>query len=116
VGYVYSITPKEILMPLLYYLHVVTILIEIFVKKPFFFFLVTLIDFTFGAGEKHPATDSWKIILIVCRDRIAQSGYLLATGWTTKGSEFESRCVPGALSPGVKRPGREADHSPPSSA
>jgi hypothetical protein len=24
--------------------------------------------------------------------------------------------VPGALSPGVKRPGREADHSPPSSA
>jgi hypothetical protein len=25
------------------------------------------------------------------------------------------RCVPGALSPGVKRPGREADHSPPTS-
>jgi hypothetical protein len=24
--------------------------------------------------------------------------------------------VPGALSPGVKRPGREADHSPPTSA
>jgi hypothetical protein len=24
--------------------------------------------------------------------------------------------VPGALSPGVKRPGREADHSPPASA
>jgi hypothetical protein len=24
--------------------------------------------------------------------------------------------VPGALSPGIKRPGREADHSPPSSA
>jgi hypothetical protein len=23
------------------------------------------------------------------------------------------QCVPGALSPGVKRPGREADHSPP---
>jgi hypothetical protein len=26
------------------------------------------------------------------------------------------RWVPGDLSPGVKRPGREADHSPPSSA
>jgi hypothetical protein len=26
------------------------------------------------------------------------------------------QCVPGALSPGVKRTGREADHSPPSSA
>jgi hypothetical protein len=26
------------------------------------------------------------------------------------------RWVPGTLSPGVKRPGREADHSPPSSA
>jgi hypothetical protein len=26
------------------------------------------------------------------------------------------QCVPGALSPGVKRPGREADHSPPASA
>jgi hypothetical protein len=26
------------------------------------------------------------------------------------------RWVPGALSPGVKRPRREADHSPPSSA
>jgi hypothetical protein len=26
------------------------------------------------------------------------------------------QCVPGALSPGVKRLGREADHSPPSSA
>jgi hypothetical protein len=26
------------------------------------------------------------------------------------------QCVPGALSLGVKRPGREADHSPPSSA
>jgi hypothetical protein len=26
------------------------------------------------------------------------------------------QCVPRAISPGVKRPGREADHSPPSSA
>jgi hypothetical protein len=26
------------------------------------------------------------------------------------------QCVPGALSPGVKQPRREADHSPPSSA
>jgi hypothetical protein len=25
-------------------------------------------------------------------------------------------CVPGALSPGIKRPGREADHSPPTTA
>jgi hypothetical protein len=47
-------------------------------------------------------------------------------GWTTEGPEFESRApgptqppiqwVPGALSPGVKRPGREADHSLPASA
>jgi hypothetical protein len=26
------------------------------------------------------------------------------------------QCVPTAVSPGVKRPGREADHSPPTSA
>jgi hypothetical protein len=26
------------------------------------------------------------------------------------------QCVPGALSPGVKRPGREVDHTPPTSA
>jgi hypothetical protein len=26
------------------------------------------------------------------------------------------QCVPGAVSPEVKRPGREADHSPPASA
>jgi hypothetical protein len=26
------------------------------------------------------------------------------------------QCVPGALSPGLKRPGREVDHSPPTSA
>jgi hypothetical protein len=58
----------------------------------------------------------------------------MATGWTAEGSEFDTRwgkifllsasrlvlgptqCpiqwVPRALSPGVKRPGREADHSP----
>jgi hypothetical protein len=63
----------------------------------------------------------------------------MAMGGTTEGSEFESelgeeffllhvvhtvsgahptpiQCVPGALSPGVKRLGREADHSPPASA
>jgi hypothetical protein len=52
----------------------------------------------------------------------------IATGYglDDRGSEFESRCgqelsllhvvVPGALSPGVKRPGREVDHSPPASA
>jgi hypothetical protein len=70
---------------------------------------------------------------------IAQSVQRLATGWTTEGSEFESRygqelsllhvvqtgsgvhptSYPmgmGALFPGVKRPGREADRSPPASA
>jgi hypothetical protein len=63
----------------------------------------------------------------------------MATCWTSEGSEFEPRqgqefsllhvaqtgsevhrtSYPrgtGALSPGVKRPGREIDHSPPSSA
>ena len=70
----YIVTPKEIVMSLLYeyYLHVDTILIEIFVKKPVFL-LVTLIDFTFGAGEKHPVSNSLKVVLIVCRARIAQS-------------------------------------------
>jgi hypothetical protein len=67
---------------------------------------------------------------------IAQSVWRLVTGWTTEGSEFASpgggknflfstssrpalgstqppiQWVPGALSMGVKRPGREADHSP----
>jgi hypothetical protein len=60
--------------------------------------------------------------------------YRRATGWMIGGFEswqelgvFESRSVlgptqppiqwvPGALSLGVKRPGREVDHSPPSSA
>jgi hypothetical protein len=32
------------------------------------------------------------------------------------GSRRHTQQVPGALSPGVKRPGREADYSPPSSA
>jgi hypothetical protein len=60
---------------------------------------------------------------------------LRATGWTIGVLGFDSRrglriflfsslgptqppiqCVQGALSLGVKRPGREADHSPPSSA
>jgi hypothetical protein len=36
----------------------------------------------------------------------------LALGLTQPSSQW----VPGALSPGVKRPGRYADHSPPSSA
>jgi hypothetical protein len=62
----------------------------------------------------------------------------IATGWTTKGLMLSSGRVknflfsmsswlalgstqppiqwaPGALSPGIKRPGREADHSPPAS-
>jgi hypothetical protein len=71
---------------------------------------------------------------------IAQSVERLVKGWTTEGSEFESRWgqefsflhviqtgsgaptqppiegVPGALSPGVKWQGREADHSPPTNA
>jgi hypothetical protein len=45
-------------------------------------------------------------------------------GWTTEESEFESQedqefsllHVVQTLSPGVKRPGREADHTPPTSA
>jgi hypothetical protein len=70
---------------------------------------------------------------------IPQSVYRWATGWTIGVPGFDSRwglgiffftasrtalgstqppiqCVQGALSLGVKRPGREADHSPPSSA
>jgi hypothetical protein len=80
-----------------------------------------------------------KVTSVNRRAGIVQSVQRLATGWTTMGSQFESRwgkefsllhvvqtcygahqpriqCVPGALSPGVKRPGREADHSPPASA
>jgi hypothetical protein len=58
----------------------------------------------------------------------------IATGWTTgvrfpagardfnllcnvqTGSGAHPASYPGALSPGVERPGRQADHSPPSSA
>jgi hypothetical protein len=71
---------------------------------------------------------------------IAQSVYRWVTGWTIGVLGFDSReglriflfttasrkalgptqppiqWIPGALSLGVKRPGREADHSPPSSA
>jgi hypothetical protein len=74
------------------------------------------------------------------RTVIAQSVERWATGWTIGVLGFDSRLglgiflfttasrtaleptqrpiqwVPGALSLGVKRPGREADHSPPSSA
>jgi hypothetical protein len=63
---------------------------------------------------------------------IAQSVQRLAVGWTTEGSEFESRSSAqknsseahsasdlmdtGAVSPVVKRPECEADHLPPSGA
>jgi hypothetical protein len=74
------------------------------------------------------------------RALIAQSVQRWATGWTIGVLGFDSRrgmgiflfttasgtalgltqppiqWVPGALSLGVKRPGRDADHSPPSSA
>jgi hypothetical protein len=71
---------------------------------------------------------------------LTQAVQCLTTGWTTRRSGFDSwrgqrifplssvsrpalgptqppvQCVPGVLSPGVKaRPGRDADHSPPSS-
>jgi hypothetical protein len=76
----------------------------------------------------------------VPRAVIAQSVERWATGWTIGVLGFDSRWglgiflfttasrtalgptqppipgVPGAVSLGVKRPGREADHSPPSSA
>jgi hypothetical protein len=64
----------------------------------------------------------------VLRAVIAQSVQSWATGWTIGVLGFDSRLglgifllppiqwVPGALSLGVKRPGREVDHSPPSSA
>jgi hypothetical protein len=85
----------------------------------------------------------WKVprlvILLTSRTGTAQSVQRLLTGWTTEGSEFESQygqeCslftssrsdlrsfqlliqwVLDAISSGVKRPGREADHSPPASA
>jgi hypothetical protein len=73
------------------------------------------------------------------RDVSQDSAVGIATSWTTEGSEWQSRwgqeflflhlvqtCSgvhstsypmgTGALYPGVKRPGREADHSPPTSA
>jgi hypothetical protein len=78
--------------------------------------------------------------IFIIRAVIAQSVQRWATGWTIGVLEFDSRrglgiflfttasrtalgptqppiqWVPGALSLGVKRPGREADHSSPSSA
>jgi hypothetical protein len=60
--------------------------------------------------------------------RVAQSVYRLATGWTVRGSRFfahvhtdpeahPASCTMGTGSfPGVKRPGRGADHPSPSSA
>jgi hypothetical protein len=71
---------------------------------------------------------------------LAQAVQCLTTGWTTGRSGFDPRrgqrifpltsasrpalgptqppvqWVPGVLSPGIKAPGRDADHSPPSSA
>jgi hypothetical protein len=80
------------------------------------------------------------LVLVLVRAVIAQSVWRWATGWTMGGSRVDShrglgiylfttasrtalgptqspiKWVPGALSLGVKRPGREADHSLPSSA
>jgi hypothetical protein len=56
------------------------------------------------------------------RNRISSPGgvkNLLLSQIVQTGSGFHQTSypmVPGALSPGVKRPGREADHSPPTSA
>jgi hypothetical protein len=82
----------------------------------------------------------FQLIQFSLRAVIAQSVQRWATGWTIGVLEFDSRrglgiflfttasrtalgptqppiqWVPGALSLGVKWPGREADHSPPSSA
>jgi hypothetical protein len=54
---------------------------------------------------------------ISLRAWVAQSVWRLTTGWTIGVCGFDSWLVgPRALSPGVKLHGREADHSPPSSA
>jgi hypothetical protein len=42
--------------------------------------------------------------------------YSTASGPTLGPTQSLMQCVPGAFSPGLKRQGREADHSPPSSA
>jgi hypothetical protein len=79
------------------------------------------------------------MILVHLRGAVVQSVYRLTTGWTTDGSGFLSQKgeesslllavqtgawvhlallsnVPGALFPAVKRPGNEADNSPPTNA
>jgi hypothetical protein len=42
--------------------------------------------------------------------------FTTASGQALRPTQPPKRLVPGALSLGLKRPGREADHSPPSSA
>jgi hypothetical protein len=49
-------------------------------------------------------------------DRAASSFKVLPYTGRIRGVERPIQWVPGALSLGIKRPGREADHSPPSSA
>jgi hypothetical protein len=94
-----------------------------FTAVQYFFFFVDFLEYSF-----------------IARATIAQSVQRWATGWTLGALDFDSRrglgiflfttasttaleptqttiqWVPGALSLVVKRPGREADHSPPSSA
>jgi hypothetical protein len=88
----------------------------------------------------HPILDLIPLVVFGGRAVTAQSVQHWATGWTIGVLGFDSRWglgiflfttasrtalgptqppiqwVPGALSLGVKRSGREADHSPPSSA
>jgi hypothetical protein len=52
-----------------------------------------------------PAFDSWQ----------GQESFLYSTA-AVGPTQHPIKLVAGALSPGVKRPGRESDHSPPSSA
>jgi hypothetical protein len=57
--------------------------------------------------------DNWGVgVLVQVGPRIVSKSYRPALGSTQPPIQW----VPGALSPGVKRPGREADHSPPASA
>jgi len=59
---------------------------------------------------------SWKFFFITLKEQRSVAKMVKKKYFTLGPTQPPIQWVPGSVSLGVKRPGREADHSPPSSA